>query len=175
MRGAIIETERLYFRELTQDDFDAVCRIMQDEETMRAAYEGRYTDDEVRRWIDYKLAHYAKRGFGLWAVILKETGELIGQCGITMQKWKDEETYEIGYLFRRDCWHRGYAVEAATACKQYAFDVLGVERVCSMVRDTNIASQKVAERIGMTVVDREVKNFCGVDMMFLLYELRRSV
>lgn len=174
MQNGILETERLYFRELTQDDFDAVCRIMQDEETMRAAYEGTYTDDEVRRWIDYKLAHYKKHGFGLWAVILGETGELIGQCGITMQKWKGEEMHEIGYLFRRDCWHRGYAVEAATACKSYAFDVLGVERVCSMVRDTNIASQKVAERLGMTVVDRAVKNFRGVDMMFWLYELRRT-
>lgn len=83
----IIETERLYLRKLMQNDFEALCGILQDDETMYA-YEGAFSDEEVQEWLDRQLARYEKYGFGLWAVILKENGELIGQCGLTMQPWK---------------------------------------------------------------------------------------
>jgi len=74
------------------------------------------------------------------------------------------QVLEIGYLFRRDCWHKGYATEAATACKQYAFETLGANEVCSIIRDTNTASQRVALRNGMTVKDSWTKHYRGVDM-----------
>ena len=133
---AVLETERLLLRRLTQGDFEALCKILKDEETM-TAYEGAFTDEEVQQWLDRQLARYAQWGFGLWAVVLKETGEVIGQCGLTMQPWKDRELLEIGYLFRRDCWHHGYATEVARACKRYAFETLQAEEVCSIIRDTN--------------------------------------
>lgn len=75
---------------------------------------------------------------------MKESDELIGQCGLTMQSWKDTEVLEIGYLFNRKFWHQGYATEAAAACKQYAFEVLNAEEVCSIIRDMNLPSQNVA-------------------------------
>ncbi len=75
---------------------------------------------------------------------MKESDELIGQCGLTMQPWKDTEVLEIGYLFNRKFWHQGYATEAAAACKQYAFEVLNAEEVCSIIRDMNLPSQNVA-------------------------------
>ncbi len=159
----ILETERLTLRKLTKEDLPALCKIMQDEKTMYA-YEGAFTTAEVEGWIGRQLARYEKYGFGLWAVILKETGDLIGQCGLTMQPWKEEEVLEIGYLFRRDCWHNGYATEAARACKEYAFSVLGAKEVCSIIRDTNSASQRVAQRNGMLKEDSWIKNFRGVDM-----------
>lgn len=159
----ILETERVFLRELTQEDFAALCQILQDEETMYA-YEGAFSDGEVQEWLDRQLARYGKYGFGLWAVISKESGELIGQCGLTMQPWKDGEVLEIGYLLRRDCWHRGYATEAARACKRYAFEVLHADEVCSIIRDTNTASQNVALRNGMTVRDCWTKHYRGVDM-----------
>ena len=93
----ILETERSYMRELEQSDFDALCLILQDEETMYA-YEGAFTDDEVHEWLDRQLERYKKWGFGLWAVILKETGELIGQCGLTMQPWKGGEVLELSLI-----------------------------------------------------------------------------
>ncbi|MDE7247140.1 MAG: GNAT family N-acetyltransferase, partial [Lachnospiraceae bacterium] len=139
------------------------CKIMQDEETMYA-YEGAFSDEETKEWLDRQLSRYRKWGFGLWAVILKETGEMIGQCGLTMQPWKDEEVLEIGYLFRRQYWHQGYAAEAAAACKKYAFETLRRKEVCSIIRDTNTASQNVALRNGMAVVDHWVKHYRGVDM-----------
>ena len=81
------------------------------------AYEGAFDDAEARDWLERQMARYKKWGFGLWAVVLKETGELIGQCGLTMQSWKDREVLEVGYLFRRAYWHQGYATEAARVCK----------------------------------------------------------
>ena len=169
----ILETERLVLRELTPADFPALCRILQDEETMYA-YEGAFSDDEAREWLERQLERYRRWGFGLWAVDLKETGEMIGQCGLTMQPWKGREVLEIGYLLQRAHWHRGYALEAAAACRRYAFETLNAEEVCSIIRDTNRASQRVALRNGMTVRDRWVKRYRGVDMPHDRYVVGRS-
>lgn len=159
----ILETERLYLREMNQADFNSLCKILQDEKTMYA-YEGAFNDTEVQEWLDKQISRYEKFGFGLWAVILKETNEMIGQCGLSMQPWKDREVLEIGYLFQRQYWHKGYATEAARGCRKYAFEVLDAGEVCSVIRDTNTASQNVAIRNGMTVADRWIKHYRGVDM-----------
>lgn len=171
-QNVILETERLYLREMTQDDFPSLCNILQDEETMYA-YEGAFTDSEAQEWLDRQRARYQKWGFGLWAVILKDNGKMIGQCGLTMQPWKEEEVLEVGYLFERTHWHKGYATEAAKACKQYAFDVLQAKDVCSIIRDTNTASQHVAVRNGMTIEDTWTKHYRGVDMPHYRYVVRR--
>lgn len=168
----ILETERSYLREMNQADFNSLCKILQDEETMYA-YEGTFSDKEVQEWLERQLSRYQKWNFGLWAVILKETHEMIGQCGLTMQPWKDTEVLEIGYLFNRSYWHKGYATEAAKACKKYAFDVLKADEVCSIIRDTNIASQNVAVRNGMTVTDSWDKHYRGVDMPHERYVVKR--
>lgn len=164
----ILETERLYLREMSQSDFDALCKILQDEDTMYA-YEGAFSDAEVHEWLDRQIFRYQKWNFGLWAVILKETDEMIGQCGLTMQPWKNEEVLEIGYLFERLYWHKGYAIEAAKACKKYAFEILKADEVCSIIRDTNVASQNVAIRNGMTRMDRWIKHYRGVYMPHYRY------
>ncbi len=168
----ILETERLYLRKLEQLDFNALCKILQDEEVMYA-YEGAFCDEEVQEWLDRQLARYQKWGFGLWAVVLKETGEMIGQCGLTMQPWKDKEVLEIGYLFQREHWHKGYAIEAAKACKQYAFEALQAREVCSIIRDTNIPSQNVALKNGMIKADSWIKHYRGVDMPHDRYVVQR--
>ncbi|MGN1129145.1 MAG: GNAT family N-acetyltransferase [Candidatus Flemingiibacterium sp.] len=169
----ILETERLYLRELEQSDYDALCRTLQDESAMYA-YEGAFSDREVQEWLDRQLGRYLKWGFGLWAVVLKESDLLIGQCGLTMQPWKGAEVLEIGYLFERRFWHKGYATEAAIACKRYAFEKLGASEVCSIIRDTNIASQNVALRNSMTKADSFIKHYRGVDMPHYRYIAYRS-
>ena len=168
----ILETERLYFREMNQGDFVSLCEILQDERTMYA-YEGAFSGQEVQEWLDRQLSRYEKWDFGLWAVILKETDKMIGQCGLTMQPWKESEVLEIGYLFNRLYWHRGYATEAARACKKYAFETLGTSEVCSIIRDTNLASQNVAVRNGMTKTDSWTKHYRGIDMPHDRYVARR--
>lgn len=170
----ILETERLYLRELTQSDFGSLCGILQDGEAMYA-YGGAFSDSEVREWLDRQLARYKRYGFGLWAAVLKETDKMIGQCGLTMQDWNGREVLEIGYLFMRKYWHSGYATEAAEACKEYAFSRLGAEEVCSIIRDTNTASQNVALRNGMKKSDEiMVKHYRGEDMPHYLYSVTRS-
>lgn len=169
----VLETDRLYLREMNQGDMEALCRILKDPEVMYA-YEGAFTDEEVQEWLDRQIARYQKWGFGLWAVILKETDELIGQCGLTMQPWQDREVLEIGYLFCRQYWHRGYATEAARRCKKYAFEELGADEVCSIIRDTNTASQNVAVRNGMVKKDCWTKHYRGVYMPHDRYVVTRT-
>ena len=148
---------------MTQEDLDSLREILQDKETM-AAYEGAFTEEATRKWLDWQRTLYREKGYGLWAVILKENGAMIGQCGLTMQTWKDQRVLEIGYLFNRSYWHKGYATEAAKACKEYAFETLKATEVCSIIRDTNVASQNVAIRNGMVKKDTWTKHYRGVDM-----------
>ena len=173
MTDMILETERFYLREMGQDDFPALCKILKDPEVMYA-YEGAFSDEEVQEWLDRQISRYRKWGFGLWAAVLKETDEMIGQCGLTMQPWKDEEVLEIGYLFCRKYWHNGYASEAAKACKRYAFEELDADEVCSIIRDTNTASQNVAVRNGMVRKDSWTKHYRGVDMPHFRYAAVRA-
>lgn len=165
----ITETPRLILREMQPEDLDALCHILCDTDVMKAAYERPFTREEAQGWLGRHLRRYEQLGFGLWAVVLKETGQMIGQCGLTLQPWRDSEVPEVGYLFRRSHWHRGYATEAARACMAYAFSTLHFPHVHSMIRDTHTASRRVAERCGMQVTDQAVKTFRDMEMTFLLY------
>lgn len=169
----ILETERLLLREMKQDDFPALCRMLQDPEVMYA-YAHAFEDWEVQDWLDRQLARYREDGFGLWAMIRRNTGEMIGQCGLTWQDCNGRRVLEIGYLLEKVHWHQGYATEAARACKAYAFDRLGAEEVFSIIRDTNLPSQRVAVRNGMQVVDQLVKHYYGLEMPHLVFSARRK-
>jgi len=169
----IFSTERLYLREITKADFPLLCKHLQDEEVMYA-WEHAYTDDEVREGMEKQFQSYVKHGFGIWAVILKESGELIGQCGLSMQPCEDTEVLEVGYIFQKKHWHKGYATEAAIACKEYAFNKLKVPEVFSLIRDTNIASQNVAKRNGMSLVGKYVKTYREVDMPHLIFSVKNQ-
>lgn len=170
---SILETDRLILREMTQADFYSLCKIMQDDEVMYA-YEGAFSDEEVQRWLDRQFSRYKEYGFGLWAVILKDKDIMIGQCGLTMQDYCGHDVLEIGYLFLKEYWHKGYATEAAIACKKYAFERLKAEEVYSIIRDTNIPSQNVAKRNGMTCTGSFVKHYRGVDMPHLVYSVKST-
>lgn len=170
----ILETDRLYLREMTPEDLPAVSAILQDAQTMYA-YEGAFSDEETEAWHGRQLARYQNPGgFGLLAVCLKETDAMIGQMGITMQTVEGEELPELGYLFNRLYWHKGYAAEAAAACKQYAFDVLGFPEIYSIIRDTNLASINVAIKNGMTVRKRFIKHYRGIDMPHFLFGVKKK-
>ncbi len=168
----VLETRRLILREMTQDDFPVLCNILQDDDVMYA-YEGAFRNDEVQGWLDRQIDRYKENGFGLWAVVLKETDEMIGQCGLTMQNFKEDKLLEIGYLFLKEHWHHGYASEAAIACRAYAFDKLNANEVYSIIRDTNIPSQNVAIRNGMTCIDHFTKHYRGFDMPHLLFCVKK--
>jgi len=169
----VLETERLILREMTQEDYPALAQILQDREAM-FAYEHAFSDEETQAWLNRMLERYRTDGYGLWAVVRKETGEMIGQCGLTRQRVEEREVLEIGYLFQRKHWKQGYAIEAARACKVYAFETLNADEVFSIVRDNNIASMNVAIRNGMTIRCRFTKHYYDLDMPHYAFSIRKE-
>lgn len=169
---AVLETDRLLLREMTQDDFPALCSMLQDPEVMYA-YEGPFSDAEAQEWLDRQRARYRDDDIGLWAVALKETGEMVGQCGLTWQDCAGRRVLEVGYLFCRAFWHRGFATEAARACRDYAFRELGADEVFSIIRDTNAPSLRVAARNDMTYRLTFTKHYRGVAMPHLAHSITR--
>lgn len=169
----ILETQRLLLREMVPEDFSGLCGFLQDKSVMYA-YEHAFSGQEVRQWLDRQRERYARDGFGLWSMIEKDGGQLIGDCGLTMQDWSGRQVPEIGYHLRRDKWHQGFATEAASACKEYAFTVLGLQEVYSIIRENNLPSQKVALRNGMCVAGCFTKHYYGVDMPHLVFRVRRE-
>lgn len=147
-----IETERLLLREMTEADRDALAAILTDAETMKY-YPKPYDDAGVRRWLDWTFDNYARHGFGLWAVTLKETGEFIGDCGITMQPIHGEWLPEIGYHINKRYWRQGYASEAAEACMEVAFSRFGFPAVYSYMKAENEPSWRTAMKNGMAFVE----------------------
>ena len=146
------ETDRLILREITQADYDSWYEILSDAETMKH-YPAPYDKAGVQRWVDWTLSNYARYGFGLWAVILKENGEFIGDCGITMQNINGRELPEIGYHINKKHWRRGYASEAARICMQHAFETLHFPAIYSYMSSTNAASYGVALKNGMKFIE----------------------
>lgn len=133
--SARLETERLVLREMAPADVEALHEILGDLETLG--------------WIRWNMRNYDQYGFGLWTLVLKETGEVAGDCGLTMQPVGHEQHVEVGYHLRKTLWRRGLASEAATACRDHAFGEVGVNRLIALVREENEPSAGVARRIGM--------------------------
>ena len=146
----ILETPRLVLREFSADDADALTLILSDAETMRF-YPAPLDRAGVEEWIARNRRRYADHGHGLWALTLKLSGELIGDCGLTVQHVDGVDEVEIGYHVRRDLWGHGLATEAARACRDYGFARLAVERLISLIRPENEPSRRVAEKNGMRV------------------------
>jgi RimJ/RimL family protein N-acetyltransferase len=146
----ILETSRLILREFRPHDVDALARVLSDPETMRF-YPAPCDRAGVEEWIARNLRRYADHGHGLWAMMLKSSGELVGDCGLTVQDVDGNHEIEIGYHVRRDLWGQGLATEAARACRDFGFERLPVERLISLIRPENLQSRRVAEKNGMTV------------------------
>ena len=147
----IIETERLGLREFTFEDFDSLFEILSDQETMEH-YPQPFDEERVRGWIQWNIENYAKYGFGLWAVVLKETGELIGDCGITIQNIDEELLPEIGYHIHKKFWRKGYGSEATRAVRDWAFENTKYDCLYSYMKYTNIGSYSTAIANGMKKV-----------------------
>jgi RimJ/RimL family protein N-acetyltransferase len=163
-----ISTPRLLLRELKSADAPALFEVLGDAETMRF-YPRPYSREEVDEWIGRQIGRYAM-GAGLLGVVLRDSGTLIGDCGLVWQEVEGVEEPEIGYHVHREHQGRGYATEAARAVRDYAFGTLGCDHVISMIRPENLASRRVAEKNGLTV-DRTVF-WRGYD--HCVYQLRKA-
>lgn len=148
MTKKILETRRLFLREMNMDDYDALYTVLADTDIMQH-YPYTFDEKRVREWIKRNTDRYRDNGFGLWAVCLKGTGEMIGDCGLTLQNIDGKMLPEIGYHIRKDCQHKGYAREAARAVLEWAFRKTDYPSFYSYCKYTNEASYKTAESIGM--------------------------
>lgn len=154
----IIETERLILREYTHDDFDDLYEILSDPITMQH-YPKPYDDKGTKRWLDWSIQNYQKYGFGLWAIILKETNEFIGDCGITMQNINNQMLPEVGYHINKKHWRKGYAKEAGKAVIDWGFKNTNFTSLYSYMNASNVASYSTANSLGMTKIDEYYDEF----------------
>ncbi len=147
----VIETERLILREYSFDDFNALFEIVSDPETMQH-YPAPFDEQRTKQWIAWNLDNYKKYGFGLWAAVLKVSGEFIGDCGITMQNIDNEMLPEIGYHIHKKYWRRGFAKEAARAVRDWGFQNTQYDTIYSCMKYTNVGSYSTAIANGMKKV-----------------------
>ncbi len=165
----ILETPRLILREFSPEDVNALARILSDPEAMRF-YPTPFDHAGVEAWIARNRRRYAANGHGLWAMILKSNGELIGDCGLTVQNVDGINEIEIGYHVRRDHWKQGLATEAARACRDFGFARLPIARLISLIRPENLPSRRVAEKNGMTIW----KEVMRANLPHLVYSIRKD-
>lgn len=167
----VMETERLLIRRITRKDMDALLAIMGKPEVM-STWEHGFTQKDVRKWINRQLTRYRKDGFGYFAVMLKESGKLIGQAGLMKSTINGNEAVELGYILDNAYRHNGYGTEAARACLEYAFGELSLETVCCSIRPENKASIRVAERLGMTLCASHTVIYNEKEMPHLIYGMK---
>ena len=132
---------------MTEDDFEALNKVLADSDIMQH-YPYAFDEARVRNWIQRNMERYRIFGFGLWAVCLKETGELIGDCGLTMQLINGQIKPEIGYHIRADKQRKGYAKEAAIAVRDWIFNNSPFNIVYSCMKYSNEASAQTAKSYG---------------------------
>ena len=168
-----ISTARLTLRALRAEDLDALGAILGDPIGM-SFYPHPFGRDESLAWIERDIARYADLGFGHLAVELNATGDLIGDCGPTILDIDGVDEVELGWHIRRDLWSQGYATEAAIATRDWVFDGLGLERLISLVRPENVASCRVAEKIGMTA-ERTIERRGVGHVVYAMTALDRSI
>ena len=171
----MIDTDRLGLRELGTDDAESLFEILSDAETMKY-YPAPYTIEGVNRWIDKSIESYHKNGFGLWAVILKETNSFIGQCGISLQDIDGEIVPEIGYHIHKRYWNRGYVTEAAKAALQYGFHQFGLKKLFIHTYVKNTPSQRIAEKLGMKKIKEYAKHIESHDVVWkhVVFEMSKN-
>jgi RimJ/RimL family protein N-acetyltransferase len=144
----IVRTERLRLREQDPGDIEFFADMLGDPKTL-VHWPRPLTREEAERWISQNQRRYAEDGFGWWAVELLETGELLGDCGLSRYTLDGEPEVELGYHFHRRYWGNGYATEAAQASVEIAVE-RGLSRLIALILPANTASQGVARRVGFS-------------------------
>ncbi|MCK5907913.1 MAG: GNAT family N-acetyltransferase [Flavobacteriales bacterium] len=144
----ILETERLYLRELTPEDSENFYLLNQDTEVIKYTGDVAFESIENARTFLENYDHYKKHNLGRWAVINKSDEIFLGWCGLKYSEDIDE--YDIGFRFFRKYWNKGYATESAKACIDLGFDRFNISEIVGRVMNKNIGSIRVLEKIGLS-------------------------
>ncbi len=170
----ILETDRLLLRRLVMDDLDALYKLYSDPDVRRYFPEGVLDHKETQEELEWFLNGHPKHPeLGLWATIQKSSGKFIGRCGLLPWTIEGRHEVEIAYLLDKEFWGQGFASEGALAIRDYAFKKLGLQRLVCLIDPKNIASQKVAEKIGMTL-EKQVDGIDGDNYPTLIYAINKT-
>ncbi|HEY7463766.1 MAG TPA: GNAT family N-acetyltransferase [Candidatus Limnocylindria bacterium] len=142
-------TPRLRLRPMRAEDAQPLFALFGDASFMAAFDSPPFGMQQMDRWVARNLEHQRQHGYGLYTIELRETDEVIGDCGLEHMDLDGTPEVELGYDLRRDLWGRGLATEAAGAVARHACGELGMPRLVSLVRASNLASARVAAKIGM--------------------------
>lgn len=164
----ILRTPRLLLREMHQGDLDFIAEMLGDPEVMRF-YPKTENREGAAASIQRQIDRYSAHGYGPWLVLRRETDEPLGRVGLLHQMVEGVGEVEVGYMIHRPYWRQGFALEAAAACRDYAFHTLGRDRVISLVRPENLPSQAVARKLGM----RPEKEIMHWELKHLVFAMPR--
>lgn len=169
----VLETQRLLLRQLETSDLAAMHRILSDPITM-TFWPAPLSLEAAQTWIERQRQSYRNHGFGRYALISKDDHSLIGDCGIIPSIVNGQTENDLGYVIFHTFWQRGYATEAAEACKHDGLERLGLARICANMPADHLASRRVAEKIGMSF-EREFYNTRNRNILTCLYAFEQRL
>ena len=169
-----ITTERLTLRKIKQSDYEEMKIILQDEKLMLVGWGKTYSDEEVQVWMDKITEQYEDFGYSYYLAVEKSTNVVIGIMGILPVNIKETDYIEIAYILKQEFWGNGYAIEGIKACLDYIFNVLNADKYIAQVIPENTSSSKIAERLGMKVIDDYMRYHNGKDVFHLIYALTKE-
>ena len=165
-----LETERLILRPFQLTDAEAMDQVFGDAEVMHFGY-GVQSPEWVRDWLRFRIIEdQEKTKTTVWAVVEKTKSIVLGYCGLFYfpDQLESPET-EIGYRFNRLYWGNGYATEAARTVRDFAFNQLEINRLIAMIEPNNLASKRVAEKLGMQYEkDVELDGYTHPDHVYVI-------
>ncbi|MFI3227212.1 MAG: GNAT family N-acetyltransferase [Clostridia bacterium] len=169
----ILQSKRLVFRKITENDFDALKVILQNEMTMYA-WEHAFSDEEIKQWITKNIERYHCDGFSYFLVSTKESKEIIGVAGPLIERIGDDKFVGIAYIIDNKYWGRGFGFESAKASLDYAFEILKAEKVVAEIRPNNTSSRKIADKLNMKIQFQFDKIYNGKILPHLVYSINKN-
>lgn len=167
----ILEAPRLMLRHQVPSDLDDLWALYFDPEITKFIPDAPRTRQEAQKELEWHMNGHPKNPqLGLWATIHKPTGKFIGRCGLLPWVIEEQNEIEVAYTIARSYWHQGLATEAARAIRDYAFETLNLSRLICFIDPQNLASQRVAEKIGM-YFEKQARDEYGT---FLIYSVAKE-
>jgi RimJ/RimL family protein N-acetyltransferase len=171
----ILETTRLILRHQVIEDLDDLWALYQNPNITRHIPDAPRSREEAREELEWHMHGHPRRPeLGLWGTIHKETGRFIGRCGLLPWEIEGVQEVEVAYTISEDFWGKGLASEAARGIVQYAFDDLNLTRLVCLIEPENIASQKVAQRMGMRLEKKINLPVNEVDCPVWIYSIQKG-
>ncbi|WP_410768931.1 GNAT family N-acetyltransferase [Fontibacillus sp. BL9] len=169
----IMETNRLWIRQHSDDDLEDLHFILGDADTM-SFWPAPFTKEQTSSWLQKNIESYSTLGYGRWGMVLKESGELIGDIGFMRAELDSQLENDLGYIISSSYWGRDFGTEAAAACLEYGFNTIGMQRICANMPLEHHASRRVAEKIGM-ICEKQYINKRNRNILTYLFSKSKSM